>query len=110
MMFARPVAMHQLDLLGIRLVERGVVEDQEPIVQDDVLAGLSPERGGVGSKALEQASERIMGGAPRRGGLHTRGFRPGEDEWGRHQKIDVVQVSDFGLVHDATIPHNAPTA
>ena len=50
MMFARPVAMHQLDLLGIRLVQRGVVEDQELIVQDDVLAGLSPERGGSGAR------------------------------------------------------------
>ena len=60
-------------------------------MQDDVLASLIPERGGVGNKTLEQASQSIMGGTPRGVGLHARGFRPGEDNWERHQKIEVVR-------------------
>ena len=46
----------------------------------------------------------------RRVGLHRGGFSTREDGRGRHQKADVIRVSDVGLVHDRTRLHGQPTA
>src|SRR3954451_9942557 len=110
MVLARPVAMDEGNLLGIRLVERSIVDDQETIMQDDMLLGFVPERRRIGVEAMEQAGQGIMSSASRRVGLNPGGFRAREDERGGNQKVDVIEVSDFGLVHISTIPQNASTA
>ena len=110
MVLARPVAMDQRNLLGIGFVEGSVVDDQETIMQDDMLLCLVPERRGIGSEAMEEAGQGIMSRSSWGIGLDASGFGAGEDHGRGNQKIDVLEVSDFGLVHLSTIPHNASTA
>ena len=110
MVLARPMAMDERDVLGIGLVQRRVVNDQEPVVQDDMLLGLHPERRWIRLQALKEAGQRIMGSTAGGVRLHACGFRTAEDGRGGHQKIDVVQVGHFRCVHSPTIPHNEATA
>ena len=63
---ARPVPADQVDLAGVGLVQGGVVEDQDAVVEADLGPGLLPEGLGVGLQAGQQAVEGVMG---RRGGL-----------------------------------------
>ncbi|CAA9345294.1 MAG: hypothetical protein AVDCRST_MAG93-6855 [uncultured Chloroflexia bacterium] len=110
MMLARPVTMDQFDSPGIGLVQGGVIDNQETIMQRDVLFGLIPERCWVGVEAMEQAGQGVMSCSARLVGLDTCGFGTGEDHGRSNQKIDVFEVSHFGFVHLATIPHNTRTA
>jgi hypothetical protein len=58
MMLPRPVTDHQLDVLGMRLVEGRVVDDEDALGLLDQWFGLIPERLGIGFKAMEQSCKR----------------------------------------------------
>jgi hypothetical protein len=110
MVFARPVPMDQFNVLSIGFVERGVIDNQEASVQRDMPLSLVPERCGVRVKAMEQAGQDVMGSTAWRVWLDARGFGTGEDQRGSNQRVDSIEVSDFGSVHFSTIPHIALTA
>ncbi len=103
------MAMDELDLLGVGFIKGGVINDPEAIMEDNVLR-LIPERRWVWLNALEQAGERIMGRALGTLRLDPRRFSTGEHERGGNQEVDLVKVSDFGLVHARTITQNPSTA
>ena len=110
MMLARPMAMNQFDFLGIRLVERGIVEDQKAALTVDMLLGLAPERRGIGFEPLEEAGQRIVGSTARSIRLHPGGFGTRHHLRCGDQKIDIVEISDFWCIHGHMVLHNAPTA
>ena len=78
-------------------------------MEENVLR-LIPERRWVWLNALEQVSRRIMGRALETLGLDRHRFSTGEHERGGNQEVDLVKVSDFGLIHARTIPQNPSTA
>src|SRR3954451_3726390 len=63
MVLARPVAMDQVNLLSIGLIKGSIVDDQEPIIQDNMLPGLVPEWRGGRVETMEQTRESIMSSA-----------------------------------------------
>ena len=79
-------------------------------MQADVLLGLMPQWCRVGVAALEEPGQGVVGRPARPVRLNPCGFRAGEDERRGNQKIDVVQVGNFRLVHARTIPPNPSTA
>jgi hypothetical protein len=52
MMFTGPMAVHQFDLLGIQLVKRGIVEDQQAVVAIVMLLGFVPEWCSIGLQTV----------------------------------------------------------
>jgi hypothetical protein len=75
-----------------------------------MLLGLVPERSRVRVKSVKQTGQGIRGSTARLVRLDTSGFGAREDQRRGNQESDVVEVSDFGLVHFTTIPHNQSTA
>lgn len=110
MLFAGPMAMDQFDGAGIRLVERGIVADQQAGLPVDMLLSLTPKRQGVGFEPLQQACERIMRGAAGAIWLHAGGFGTRNHTRRSDKKIDVIEIGDFRFIHSRIIPHIAPTA
>jgi hypothetical protein len=53
MVLARPMPMHQFDLVGIRLIERAIVGNQQTSLAVDMLLGLVLERRGIWFRALQ---------------------------------------------------------
>jgi hypothetical protein len=109
-MLARPVTMHQLDVLGIGFIKRGIVDDQKAALSIHMLLGLVLERAGARFEALQQAREGIMGSATWAVGLDTRRFSRRDHLRRGNQEIDVVEIGHFGRIHRRMIPHNLPTA
>ncbi len=110
MMCARPVAVNQFNVLRIGLIQGRVIHNQQPAVQHDVLLRLLPEGRRIRREAVEEAGQGIMGRTAWTIGLDPTSLRTTKDGWGGDQKVDVVEISHFRLVHASTIPHNASTA
>ena len=60
-MLARPVAVDQVDRLGVELVQGRVVEDQDAVALVDQRLGLALEGLGVGLEAVEEPGEGVVG-------------------------------------------------
>ena len=69
--------MHQGNLLGIRLVQGGVVNNQQAACSIEELFGLLPQRRGIGFKPVEEPIEGIVGRALWLVWLHTRALGAG---------------------------------
>jgi hypothetical protein len=104
-MLAAPVPSDVLDLVGVRLVQRRVVQDQKTARFVHERLGFLPQRLRVWRPSLKQARE----GVTRRSGLLTtlvvieglraRRFGAGEYLLRRNQKVDVVEVIDLRRIH-----------
>lgn len=62
MVLARPVAADKFDLASVGLVEDGVVEDEDAVVEGDIGPGLGPEDGRIGFESVEQSGESVVDG------------------------------------------------
>ena len=58
---AGPVAADEVDVAGVRLVQHGVVQDQDAGREIDLGLRLLPERLGVRLEAVQQAGEGVVG-------------------------------------------------
>jgi hypothetical protein len=76
----------------------------------NMLLRLLPEWRGVGLQPMEQAGQGIMRRPVGPVRLHPRGFDTAHNPWSSDQKVDVIQICDFGKVHGRTIPDIPPTA
>jgi hypothetical protein len=110
MVLARPMPMHQFDFVGIRLVQRGVVEDEQAAGAVNRLLGFAPEWRAIRFKALKEARERVMGSTAWPFWLDACGFGTRDHLGCGEKKVDVVQISHFGCIHRCMIAHDAPTA
>jgi len=110
MMFTRPVPMHEVDVLGIGLIQRGVIHGQLAPLQANMLTCLHPQWRWVRLQAMEQAGQRIMDRTAWGVRLHLCRLSAGNDAWRCDQNIDIVQVRNFRLVHTNTLLHNPSTA
>src|SRR5271166_1699193 len=99
-MLARPVAGHQADVLGVRLVECRVVEDQGPAGPINGGLGLGPESIGIGLQPLQQPGERIMRRGEGGPGLHAFGLRAADSSPGSDQEVDVRLIGAVRCVHN----------
>jgi hypothetical protein len=111
-LFARPLAMYQGNLAGIRFVQGGIVNHQQTARVIDKQFGLLPQRRGIRLEPLQKAVHGIMRGATRCVRLHTRGFgtraprrsiRPLVDQTERSALIDSQRFAtslrqDYGAV------------
>ena len=102
--------MDQSDLLSIRFVQGGVINDEKAVAEDDMLLCLVPEGRRVGVTAVKQAGQGIMCGTARLLRLDASGFGAGEDQRRSNDSVDVIEVGDFGLVHYTPIRYNLSPA
>ena len=100
----------QFDRLGIGLVQRRVVEDQDPVGAADQGPGLLPQRLGVGLGAVEQAAEGVVGRGVFAWRLHAGGLRTGDGAGAGDQVVDVVEFGAARGVHVGIIKASAPGA
>ena len=96
LVLARPVAMDRLDLLGVELVERGVVEDQDAVVLLDQRLDLAVEGLGVGLEPVEQPGVGVVGGRVAGRRLAPRGLAAAGRPRRGDQEVDVVGVAALG--------------
>src|SRR5215210_9578256 len=101
-MLTTPMTVHQLHLLGVGLVQRGVVVYQKPVLWLDQRLGFGPQRLRVGRLSREQAGEGIVsrwGFGARRLWLGASCLGAGENLLGGDQELNVVQFVTSGWVH-----------
>ena len=60
MVFARPVALNQLHLLGKGFVQSRVVYDKDALGQTHLAVRFPPQRCGIRFKAVQEARESVM--------------------------------------------------
>src|SRR5215204_6257946 len=102
---ARPVARHQLDLLGVGLVQSRVVYDQDALAQADLRARFRPQRRGVRLHAMQQTRESVMGWRPLIVALYFRRFGRTDGARRSNHEVDVVVVRTLGRVHALFLLH-----
>ena len=90
--FTRPVARHQPDLLRLGLVQSRVVYDKETLVQADLALGFSPQRRGVRLKAMQEAGESIVGWCLLLIALYLSRFGRADSARRGDHKVDLVVV------------------
>src|SRR6266498_1590148 len=110
MMLAGPMPTAQSALPGMGRVEGGVTGDQQAAQAVDIRLGFAPERKWVGFEALQQSGEGVMRGATWLIRLDARRFATRDHPWCGHEKVDVIEIRDFGCIHRRMIPHNPSTA
>jgi 1,4-dihydroxy-2-naphthoate octaprenyltransferase len=98
-MLATPMIGHPIHLLGIRLVQRRIIQDQKPLPHVHEGLRLLPQRLRVGRLSLKQAGEGIVGGGPLLFRRTSGRLRAGENLLGRDQEVNVVQVITLGWIH-----------
>ena len=98
-MFARPVIADGLDFPGIRLVERGIVDDQHATPFVDERFDFLEEGFRIGFEAMNQAVVRIVGGGPMTSRIAEGGFETADRIRDCDQKLDVLAFMAFGLTH-----------
>ena len=108
--FARPVPMHQGDLVRIRFIQGAIVDDQQPTGAIHERFGFQPQRQRVRFEPIQQPIQRIVGG--RRGPLRLHPCPLGtRDHPGRsEQEVDVVEIRHLGFIHRLILPQVRPTA
>jgi hypothetical protein len=104
---ARPVPADQAHLPGVGLVQGGVVQDQDALVELDLGAGLLPEGFGIGLQTRQQAAEGVVGGRGGARGLDARRLGAAELAGRGQQELDVVFGLDFRWVHTVFYAHAA---
>jgi hypothetical protein len=105
MMFTRPVARHQLDLLRIRLIQGRVVYDKDALAQAHLAARFLPQRVGVRLKAVEQAGESIMGRRLLLVALYFRCFSRAHGARRGDHEVNVVIIGAFRRIHALFLLH-----
>jgi len=110
MMFARPMPMHQSNLLRIGLVQGGIIDNQQAACPIEEMFGLLPQRRGIGFQPVEEPIERIVGRPLWAIRLHTRALRAGHHARCRQQEVDIVKIGHFRFIHRVMIPQVRPTA
>lgn len=103
--FTRPMARHQLDLLRIGLIQGRVVYDKDALAQADLGSGLSPQRRGVRLKAMQQAGERVMGRRLLIFALRFRRFGHAHRARRGDYEVNVVLVRTLGRIHALFLLH-----
>ena len=104
MMFATPMTGHQFHLPGIRFVQSGVVQHQNPSLRLYQSPGFLPQRLGVGRLSPQQAGEGVMGWSTFPSWLTPGRFAAGEILLGGYQKVNIVQSITPGWVHSCPPP------
>jgi len=82
----------EVHLLGVRLVERRIVPDEDAARPVDQWCDFLPEGGGIGFETMQQASEGIVGGRIGVPGLDAGGLDATDDARGGDEEIDVVGI------------------
>ena len=95
MVLARPVPLHPVDPLGVRFVQRRVVDHQNTPAPLDLFGCFAPERGGVGLQAMRQPGKGIVRGRRRFLRLYPRRFGRAVHLRRGNQNVDVIS----GWVH-----------
>jgi hypothetical protein len=103
-MLATPMAGDQFHLPGVRLVQGGVIQDQDPSFQVYQATGFLPQRLRVGRLSPQQTTEGIMGWATLGARLASGGFGTGETLLGGYQKVNIVQRITPIWVHSYSSP------
>lgn len=98
---ARPLPMHQFHMTCVRLAQRRVINDQDALGELDLGARFLSQLVRIGPQPIQQAVNRIVRGRFVLLGLHPRRFRAGEDARAGDREIDVVLVTELGIVHTA---------
>jgi hypothetical protein len=98
-MFARPVAGNKVNLSGVLLIERGVVENEYARIQFNLVTSLLPEVLAVCLKTRQQAINRIVSGRVVSFWLRTGCFCAAIDLRSGNQKIDVVIFVALWRIH-----------
>ena len=94
------MAADQPHVLGVRLVEDRVVEDQDAVGLADQRPDLVPEGFGVGFEPVQQAGEGVVGGGVGRWGCTRAASVAVHDLGRRQQELDVVLRRTPRRVHD----------
>ena len=97
--FARPMALRQLDFLGIRLIQGRVINHQHTPLSLDLWGGFLPQRRRIRFLAMQQAGKRIIRRRIGPLGLHPRRLRRTAHLRRPNQKIDIRFILNFRSVH-----------
>ena len=99
--------MDQRHFLGIRLVERRIVDDQHAACPIDERSDFLPEGGGIGFEAVQEAGEGIMGRGMGTARLDASGLG-GTNARGSDEEIDVIGIVQRGLFIPLLYPLAVP--
>jgi hypothetical protein len=103
-MFAAPVPGDVLDLVGVGLAGRRVIQDQKTVAPVHKRLGFLPQRLRVWRPSLQQANESVMRWRVLLVlffvGLRAGRFGASKHFLRRNQEVDVVEVIDLWRVHD----------
>jgi len=105
-MLARPVPVYQLHLARVRLIERGIVENEHAACALNLSLHLLPERGGVGFQAVQQPREGVVGERTPVMRLYPHCLSRAHDTRRRDQELDVVFVTAAWCIHAPTLSHS----
>ena len=94
---AGPVPGDQVDRLGIRFVERRIVDDQHAAGAVDQGPGFLPEGLRVGLQAEQEPGEGVVGWGIAGLRLHLGGLHAGEELGTGDDEVDVVNGGAFRL-------------
>ena len=87
------------DLVGVGLVQRRIVQDQQALAPIHHRFGFPPQRLRVWRPSLKQAREGIMGRSVLLPGVGAGRFGTGKFLLRRNQKVDVVEVVNLRRIH-----------
>jgi hypothetical protein len=102
LVLARPVPSNEFHLLGVGLVERGIIEHEQAFFAPHEAPGLLPQGRRIRRLSREQACEGVVGGGLGRERLATDGLYAGEDMLGSNQEGDVVSLRAARCIHGST--------
>lgn len=105
LILARPVMRHQGHFLGIRLVQRRVVEHQHPLGFVDLGLAFLPQCRRIWFQSQQQPREEIMRRCIATRRLHPTRFQATVAGLGRYDKIDVILFIAFRSVHTLSLQH-----
>ena len=103
---AGPVAMNRLDGLGVKLVERGVVKNQDAVVPISQRLDLAIEDFGVGFESLEQPNVGVVGGSIGSWRLASRRLAAARRAGSGDQEVDIGQIPALRLSRTARLALN----
>ena len=99
LVLARPEGSDESHRVGVRLVEDGVIDDEDAVGAADVRAHFPPEGFGVGFESGEQAGEGVVGGGVRVGRLDAGGLARARLPRRPDEEVDVVPVGHPRRIH-----------
>ena len=101
------MAVHGLDLLGVKLVEGGVIQDQNAAILVNEGLDLLVESFGIGFEPEEQPGVRVVSWRVVRKRLAASRFTTTRDARSCDQEVDVRDILAFRLRHDPRVAHMA---